>query len=747
MTDSPTLSASASNYATLDPNAKASSITLSDGNLKSVDASGSFTVCVFATQTVSNKCYWEFQITNVGVNNARGACGVLPSNYTPTTLANDTLVAGVTALGANSVGMCPQVSAIYQNGATTGISTGVWVANDIVMMAYDNGKLWMGRNGTWANSGNPAAGTGEVASGLDTSALPVICNRNSQTWIANFGQRPFAYTPPTGFVGLNTYNLPDSTIKKGNSYMDATLWTGDGSAQTITNAGAFKPDLVWWKNRNSTRNNLVFDSIRGVGNYIQTNATTAEATDAQMLTSFNSDGFTHGTSANGATSAETYVAWQWNASTAVTPTYKTSQLSTQATNSTTISVTVPTYTTGDLLVMVVNSGGSSATTWTTPSGWTAGPNNGTAQAVFWRIAVSEPASYTVTQSTSNTADGTILVFSNASFDTAGAPAGNSTTITPSAITVANNNSTILYVVYDSAASRSPTAAPTGYTTIISDGDATSPCQFVYRLSGVASGSYTGPTVTTSGNMRCFTIAIKPSSAVLNTTGSITSTVSANTTAGFSIVTYTGTGANATVGHGLGVAPKLVIIKDRTNGTNDWPFYHTSGGPLNILYLNSTSAYITVGAAGVWNSTAPSSTVFSIGTNGRINTSSNNYVAYCWAEIEGFSKFGSYTGNGSANGPVVYLGFRPKYLMIKQTNTTANWHLIDSSRNLYNVVDLGLKANLTDAESAGSSTLTPYIDFLANGFKLRTSQNQTNASGGNFIYVAFAENPFKNSLAR
>jgi hypothetical protein len=747
MIDSPTLSESASNYATLDPNAKASSITLSEGNLKSVDASGSFTVCVFATQTVSNKCYWEFQITNVGVNNARGACGVLPSNYTPTTLANDTLVAGVTALGANSVGMCPQVSAIYQNGATTGISTGVWVANDVVMIAYDNGKLWMGRNGTWANSGNPAAGTGEVASGLDTSALPVICNRNSQTWIANFGQRPFAYTPPTGFVGLNTYNLPDSTIKKGDNYMDITLYQGTATSTAFTNNGSFKPDLVWLKGRSAAKDHSLYDSIRGVTKRLRSSATDAENTVAQGLTAFNSNGFTLGTDNNDNATASTYVAWQWLGSTTATPTYKSVSFIQGAT---TIAVPMPsTYATNDLLVMVCGSGGTGST-WSTPSGWNTTPSNTNGGACFWKYATaSEPSTHSTTITGTNVGSASIFAFSGAAFDTSGVPGTASSTLTPASISVGASNSTILYVVHDNGASRS-SSTPTGYTSRVSDTDSTAPSMQIYSLDGVASGTYTPPSVTTTGGtMRGFLISIKPSSAVLNTTGSITSTVSANTTAGFSIVTYTGDGvSSSTVGHGLGVAPAMIIVKSRSV-IKDWYVYHKSSTANTYLQLDTTIAATTVPSGGMI-STSPTSTTFGFTAGASVNNvnqSAVTYVAYCWSEIAGFSKFGSYTGNGNANGPFVYLGFRPKFILLKNTTTAAtNWKMIDSTRSTYNVTNLELRAESSAAEVTGSSTSDVYCDLLSNGFKLRGTGSSINNTG-TIIYAAFAENPFKNSLAR
>jgi len=235
----------------------------------------------------------------------------------------------------------------------------------------------------------------------------------------------------------------------------------------------------------------------------------------------------------------------------------------------------------------------------------------------------------------------------------------------------------------------------------------------------------------------------------NTSGSITSTVSVNATAGFSVVTYTGTGANATVGHGLGVAPKMIIVKNRSNGgagDGAWQVYHTSIGAANYLVLNTTAA----SAAGStrWQSTTPTSSVFYIGATGSVNNSAENYVAYCWAEIEGFSKFGSYTGNGSADGPFSYLGFRPKFILYKNiTNATyGDWQIYDTSRSTYNLTALNLFPNLTNVEYDGAASSIGF-DLLSNGFKVRTSNASRNNSGNTFIFAAFAENPFKNANAR
>jgi hypothetical protein len=231
--------------------------------------------------------------------------------------------------------------------------------------------------------------------------------------------------------------------------------------------------------------------------------------------------------------------------------------------------------------------------------------------------------------------------------------------------------------------------------------------------------------------------------VSNTAGTITSTVSANTTAGFSIVTYTGTGTNgATVGHGLGVVPDMIIIK-RRNSTGQWATYHSSIGNTGALRLNTTSATIT--DVSFWNNTSPTSTVFTIGVDGDVNTNTGTYVAYCFDAVPGYSAFGSYTGNGSADGPFVYLGFRPRWVLFKVSSAAGfDWLLYDSSRNTYNVTDLNLRPDLSDAEGSQSAN---YLDFLSNGFKIRgTSSGSINPSQ-TIIYAAFAESPFQFANAR
>jgi hypothetical protein len=224
----------------------------------------------------------------------------------------------------------------------------------------------------------------------------------------------------------------------------------------------------------------------------------------------------------------------------------------------------------------------------------------------------------------------------------------------------------------------------------------------------------------------------------NTDGSInTTTTSVGVPQGFSISTFVGTGANATVGHGLGVAPEFMILKNRTTAGRDSAVYHalnTSAPETDCLVLNESAA--TVDDATKWNDTAPTTSVFSVGTADHTNKSGANMVAYCWAGVEGYSKFGSFVGNASTDGPVVFTNMAPKFVLIKNASAVAQWYMYDFARDTYNAVDNVIYADATNAEFTGND-----IDFLSNGFKIRATGADTNGSGNTFIYAAFAEFPF------
>ena len=545
MTDSPTVSsASVANYAVVNP-LLISALTYSNGNLTITNSTASWynarTTMPFPS---TGKFYYE-QICTSGVN-----CWAGIGN------SNTFLTGNPAGYDANSYGYQNDGQKITNSSASAyGTS---YTTNDVIGVAFDaaTGSVWFSKNGTWQNSGVPASGTGYAFTGITGTIYPIFSSSGSGATVVqsyNFGQRPFTYTPPSGFVALNTYNLPTPTIANGAKYMAATLYTGNGSTQTITNGGnntigtTFQPDLVWAKRRDAVGNNSLQNSVQGSTVQLSSNSTAAAITDATEVTSFNSNGFSVGNSSGSGygvnISTGTYIGWQWKA-------------------------------------------------------------NGT--------------------------------------------------------------------------------------------------------------------------------------GVSNTDGSITSTVSANTTSGFSIVTYTATGANATVGHGLGVAPAMYIVKNYASGTTNWPVYHISTTAAGNTYLNATNAY--AASATMWNSTAPTSTVFSVGSNP--NFVSGTTIAYCWSAVPGYSAFGSYTGNGSTDGPFVYTGFRPRFLLVKRTDTVESWNIVDTSRDTYNQAGTNLYPNLTNAESNNN-----LCDLLSNGFKLRNTWTGSNTSGGTYIYAAFAENPFNSSRAR
>ena len=220
----------------------------------------------------------------------------------------------------------------------------------------------------------------------------------------------------------------------------------------------------------------------------------------------------------------------------------------------------------------------------------------------------------------------------------------------------------------------------------------------------------------------------------NSNGSITSTVSANTTAGFSIVSYSGASSGGSVGHGLGVKPDIVLIKCRS-ATANWLFTtDIIDGSKDYLFLNQTNA------KGDLTTALPTSSVFTVSGDDDQGENGKTYIAYCFNSVKGYSKFGSYTGNGNADGTFVYTGFKPAWFMQKRTDVANGWHIFDTKRDTFNSCERYMTANATSSEPSG----TDYVDILSNGFKIRRNGNDINASGGTYIYMAFAENPFVTS---
>jgi hypothetical protein len=539
MTDVPTnTSPTVANYATLNP-LYIGLATLTNGNLYAQSTTTAYRSSIGTIQfPTSGKYYFEVTIvSNNGSGNNQSA-GIVSTT-------NDTYYFYIDCFATSSTSIRKVVDGT-PSGAYGTASNGTIIG---VAVDASNGKAYLAINNTWIDSSSPTGGTGGYSMASGQEYAPIFQGYNSGQSAFNFGQQPFTYTPPSGYNRLNTFNLPNSAIVQGNKVMDATLYTGTGATQSITNAGSFKPDLVWTKSRSSGAlfNNLN-DSVRGATRTIFSNSTQAEDTTTPIFSAFNTNGFAVGSDVSANQSGQTFVGWQWQA-------------------------------------------------------------------------------------------------------------GKGTTSS-------------------------------------------------------------------------------------NTSGTITSTVSVNASAGFSVVTYTGNGATgATVGHGLGVAPKMVIVKQRS-GAEAWVVGHQNLTGWNyILNLNSTAAQFIPSTQCLGT---PTSTNIVVGPNSATNANTGTYVAYCWAEIAGYSKFGSYTGNGSTDGPFVYLGFRPEFVLIKNTTSAFGWHILDTARNTYNLATNQLFPNTTSAEGTGAWF---HADLLSNGFKLRLSASESNANGSNYIYMAFAENPFKNSLAR
>ena len=233
------------------------------------------------------------------------------------------------------------------------------------------------------------------------------------------------------------------------------------------------------------------------------------------------------------------------------------------------------------------------------------------------------------------------------------------------------------------------------------------------------------------------------STASNSDGSITSTVSANQTSGFSVVTTTGTGSAATIGHGLGAAPAMIIGKDRDRNSTEWRIYHKKlPNASNILFFNNSNAEQS-GNSATWNGTDPTSSVFSVGTSGDVNSSGSKFVFYCFAEKKGFSKFGKYIGNGSTDGAFLFTGFKPALWIVKRVDSGDNWIMFDNKRSTsegFNRNNVLLLPNLDQGENTNDGE----VDFLSNGIKMRATKTEFNGNNGQYVYMAFAENPFVTS---
>ena len=524
-------------------------LTLSDGNLRA-SAGGTANAIEAVTQIAptSGKYYAEFTLNAAPqLSNQYPSIGIIGIDLNITGGNN---LGSSTFFGYNPNGKKAKGGTASTYGDTYGNGDIIGIAMDL-----DNQKIYFSKNGTYQNSGDPAAGSNAAFTDLVAGTEYRFCVSNAGSTATdvtgNFGASAFNTAAPTGFVALNTSNIPAPTISDGSKYFQTAIYTGSTSAQDITFSGNsdLAPDWLWFKARSAASDHFLFDKLRGVLKTLSTNDTTAEVTSAGSMTAFGTDGFSLGDGGSdndiNGVDGTTYVAWGWAA----------------------------------------NGSGSS-----------------------------------------------------------------------------------------------------------------------------------------------------------NEDGSINTTAtSANTTAGFSINTYTGTGSNATVGHGLGVAPSMIILH-RRDSTGSWRMYNKNLTDASyVLNMESTGAQEV--SATVWNSTDPTSTVFSIGTNAEVNASGGTYVAYCFAEIPGYSSIGSYVGNGSAaSGPFIYTGFQPAYIVTKNiTNAGDFWPISDVVRQPFSVPDDALFSNSTVSTRTGYS-----INLLSNGFKPTVADHAVNESGATYIYWAFARHPFGGS---
>jgi len=622
--------------------------TFYEGNLKATTAASDGRRILATIGVESGKWYWEFKpLGNVANGIALGV-----------TLTSDVTTGNLAASAAPAWGWYSQnTNDGYSVTSSTYSQIGPYMnANDVIGAALDldNSTITFYKNGSAAN----------VAITIPSSGLfiPVFgdgTNSGGSSFEVNFGQKTFAHTPPSGHVALSTANLPNPAIALPEKHFNTALYAGNNAANRAITTG-MEPDLVWLKTRNATNWHNLFDSVRGAGAVMYSNANTAETTRSDSLTGFSSTGFT--VSQNAAyndlnASDHTYVSWNWKAGgSAPTKTYA---------------------------VKVVSDSGNK---------YRFDDFAASAQTVDMQ----EGGTYTFDQSDSSNSNHPLRfsVTSNGSH-------GGGSEYTTGVVTTGSPGSSGAKTVITVAAS-----APTLY-------------YYCTNHSGMGGQANTN---STRGST--------------NFTGSSKGIVSANVAAGFSIVSFTGTGAWQTLGHELGVIPEVVITKARSV-QQDWYWVHTEvDGTLDYMVLN-TAVPNANGSA-----TVPTSSVFQ--TQYAANQTN---IAYCFASKPGFSKIGVYKGNGNADGPFVNCGFKPAYILIKRTTagTDIDWYQSDSASNPTND---GSTLMTWPNHNYTQQTHTGYaIDYLSNGFKLRNASGYLNASNAPAFYMAFAESPFKYANAR
>ena len=681
------------NFATLNPlfmNGSETAGTFSEGNLKLVTTGYEYGTALATFSIRYGKYYWEVKQLGGSLGIHGIVRGTTPDRDVYVSYDPDGNLFGFGYQNNGSIKGTAGTGTTTNANLATGLAT--YTTNDIIGFASDisNGTLAIYKNNTLIYT---------ITGINDDDWIPAISGYTSDgSYSINFGQQAFSYTPPTGYKKLNSANLPDPTILLPNKHFDSVLYTGNNYSGTRAITGYnFQPDWIWTKNRTTATSHHLYDEVRGLGSgkEICTDKSQAEGGENGAaygyMTRYGVGGFNTNAGTDGSNpnynlnrNGDSYVAWAWNAGDTDGVTYR---------------------------VVVVSDSGNKFRF-----------RNSANTATFAQSAV-----------TLDLAEGGTYIFD-----------GSDSTMASHPIVLAENSN----------------GSPMYETGVTYELDGSAVANAAAYASGYASATtrrllFTVPTSAPNLYYVCYNHAGMGGAINTNTTlgssnfdGSTQSTVKANTTAGFSIVSYTGQqNASDTIGHGLGVTPQVVISKSRnsTYTYTQWYVHHHKLTTNYFLFLNLTNAQ-SDGAGDYYIDSSFSSTVFAVGDDiYGPNVSSNNYIAYCFSEIAGYSKFGKYVANGSTDGTFVYTGFRPAFILAKSTYNTEDWYIYDNKRDGFNVTQKLIYANLNLAEGSGSNNK---IDFLSNGFKFRSTgapHYGTNSAG--YIYLAFAESPFKNARAR
>ena len=560
------------------------------------------------------------------------------------------------------------VAYVASGAATAGTTSATFDVGDILGWAFDaeNGTVKCYKNGV-------AQGTQFTNVRTDigwTFCVTDYDHNTVSTYAINFGQRPFKYTPPTGYKSLCTTNLPEPTIVDGSKEFDALLYTGDGQSSKAVTGYGFSPDLLWIKERSSTSDHGLWNTVVGSGKYMSSNNANAQVTTTTELNSIDSAGFTVGSSGMTNQSSQTYVAWAWDAGSSNT---------------------------------TLSAGGLNSSVYD--------------QSQTWSNSLS--ASFRGSEPATNAFDGDTSTI-----------AGSGGSITYTSPVAVASNSTIRVFVHGGDHNVSvngganQTVAAGSFVTLNFTNPTNSTFTITFDRVGTAD---TGVRAIEIGGKLLVDYGV----SVANVP-TIASTVRANPSAGFSIVNYSSSSNAVTVGHGLNAAPEFIILKDRNNAY-DWIVITTLlANTTDYLVLNSSAASANFAAD------APTSTTFTPS-----QSPNSDYIAYCFAPVEGYSAFGKFSGNSSTDGPFQYCGFKPRFLLLKGiTQSSRSWIILDTERDAGNVGDSYLHP-----DSDGAENTYAIADILSNGFKMRYAGGLANQTGEEYLWAAFAEHPFKNSRAR